>query len=129
MKASLTRRVQRLEQRCELVQPPPLSAEDLLFQKKLPELVARLDEKYASIVLQDLAHPLREASNLTLAVCERVIDHVDKNSPLEFPKEVAEVYLSPQWSSSTQCQQCGYAVPWKNFEACPLCGKRLWEQA
>ncbi len=125
MNPSLARRVQQLEQRFHVVQPPPPSAEDLLFQKKLGELLAQMDEKHAGIVLEDLAHPLSEASKLTMAVCKRAIDHISQNTPLAFPREVAEVYLSRKVSSETKCEGCGYSVPAASFSVCPLCGGRL----
>jgi len=125
MNPSLARRVQQLEQRFHVVQPPPPTAEDLLFQKKLGELVAQMDDKHKCIVMEDLAHPLREASELTLAVCQRAMEHIRQNTPLAFPREVAEVYLSGKVRSETKCQGCGYSVPAASFRVCPLCGGRL----
>jgi rubrerythrin len=125
MNPSLARRVQQLEQRFHVVPPPPPSAEDLLFQKKLGELVAQMDEKHKGIVVEDFAHPLSEASELTLAVCQRAMDHIRQNTPLAFPREVAEVYLSRKVSSETECKECGYSVPAASFRVCPLCGGRL----
>jgi rubrerythrin len=125
MNHSLARRVQQLEQRFHVAPPPPPSAEDLLFQKKLGELVEQMDEKHKGVVLEDFARPLSEASNLTMAVCKRAIDHISQNTPLAFPREVAEVYLSGKVRSETNCQGCGYSVPAATFKACPLCGGRL----
>jgi len=125
MNPSLARRVQQLEQRFHVVPPPPPSAEDLLFQKKLGELVEQMDEKHKGIVLEDFARPLSEASDLTMAVCKRAIDHISQNTPLAFPREVAEVYLSGKVRSETKCQGCGYSVPAASFRVCPLCGGRL----
>jgi hypothetical protein len=125
MNPSLARRVQQLEQRFHVVPPTPPSAEDLLFQKKLGELVEQMDEKHKGIVLGDFARPLSEASNLTMAVCKRAIDHISQNAPLAFPREVAEVYLSGNVRSETNCQECGYAVPAACFRVCPLCSGRL----
>ena len=125
MNHSLARRVQQLEQRFHVDPPPPPSAEDLLFQKKLGELVEQMDEKHKGIVLEDFARPLSEASNLTMAVCKRAIDHISQNTPLAFPREVAEVYLSANVRSETKCQGCGYSVPAATFKACPLCGGHL----
>ena len=125
MNLSLPRRVQQLEQRLHVSPAPPPSAEDLLFQEKLGELLAQMDEKHSGIVLNELTHPLSEASNMTLAVCQRAMDHISRNTPLAFPREVAEVYLSRKVSSQTKCQGCGYLVPAASFKACPLCGGRL----
>jgi hypothetical protein len=123
---SLVKRVQQLERRFDAVQPPPPSAEDLLFQKKIRELLDQMDEKHRGIVQADFAHPLSEASILTMAVCRRAIDHIRQSTPLAFPREVAEVYLSRKVGyDETACQGCGYAVPAASFEACPLCGGRL----
>ena len=125
MNPSLARRVQQLEQRFHVVEPPPLTAEDLLFHEKLEELLALMDEKHAAVVLEDLAHPIHEASELTLAVCRRAMDHIGQNTPLAFPGEVAEVYLSRTVSFETECEGCGYSVPDGSFRVCPLCGGRL----
>jgi rRNA maturation endonuclease Nob1 len=84
-----------------------------------------MDEKHTGVVREDFAHPVSEASQLTLAVYQRAIDHIRKNTPLAFPKEVAEVYLSRKVSSETECEGCGYSVPAASFRVCPLCGGRL----
>jgi rubrerythrin len=125
MNPSLARRVQQLEQRFHVVDPPPPTAEDLLFHEKLGEPLVQMDEKHTDVVREDFAHPVSEASELTLAVCQRAIDHIRQNTPLAFPKEVAEVYLSRKVSSETECEGCGYTVPAASFRVCPLCGGRL----
>jgi hypothetical protein len=127
MRRCVAGRVQRLEVhfRPRRIEARPPSAEDLLFRAKLRELLLKMDAKYTGVVLEDFKHPLSEASNLTLAVCKRARDHIRQNTPLAFPKEVAEVYLSRKVRSDTRCWGCGYSVPAASFTACPLCGGRL----
>ena len=125
MNPSFARRIQKLEERFPAVQPAPPSAEDLLFQEKLGELLAQMDEKHASVVQEDLAHPLSEATDLTLALCLRTLDHIRQNTPLAFPREVAEAYLRGKVSSETKCQGCRYSVP-ASFKACPVCSGRVY---
>ena len=91
MNPSLARRVQQLEQRFHVVGPPPPTAEDLLFHEKLEELLVQMDEKHTGVVREDFAHPVSEASELTLAVCQRAIDHIRQNTPLAFPKETCDL--------------------------------------
>jgi len=125
MRRCVAGRVQRLEVhfRPRRIEARPPSAEDLLFYKTLRELLQNMDPKYGHVVLEDLKRPQR--SDFTLAVCKRVIDHIRQNTPLAFPKEVAEVYLSRKVKSDTRCWGCGYSVPAASFTACPLCGGRL----
>lgn len=127
MRRCVARRVQRLEVhfRPRRLEARPPSAEDLLFNAKLRELLLQMDAKYTDVVLEDFKHPLSEASDLTLAVCKRARDHIRENTPLAFPKEVAEVYLSSKVKSDTRCWGCRYEVPAASFKACPLCGGRL----
>jgi rubrerythrin len=126
MNPSFARRIQKLEERFPAVQPAPPSAEDLLFWERLEQLLAQRDAKYLDSIREDLQRPLSQASQLTLAVCQRVLDHIRQNTPLAFPREVAEVYLHRKVTGETVCSGCGYSVPAASFKACPVCGGRLY---
>ena len=125
MKASLLRRIEKLEQNPRWQPPPPPTAQDRLYWKKLEQLLSEIDDKYACLIRADLKRAPRDMqqwSGLAQEFDCRVLDHVSYGTPLAFPPAVAEAYWeNPSAGSSASCQRCHYRLPRGYFKLCPLC--------
>ena len=127
MKRSLGKRVERLERERRFQAPPPPSAKDLQLWPMVRELLRQLDEKYATLVQEDLARGnTRQFSALTMAVASRVADHLEEGRPLAFPQAVAAAYVeNPDAGEDASCPDCRYRLPWGYFKLCPVCGGQV----
>ena len=127
MQRRLLMRVERLEKDPCFRQPPPPSARDRLFRKKLRELLRKIDERYARMVTEDFKRgSFKLWTGPTLEFLIRVRDHVAEGRPLAFPAAVAEVYVGdPFAGNAAVCRQCRYKLPAAHFKQCPLCGGQV----
>jgi hypothetical protein len=127
MERSLLKRVERLEKDRRWQVGPAPSPADQLFRKKVNELLAAVDERYARLVTDDLDRNARQPeswSEFTLEFLVRVSDHVQKGLPLAFPPAVAEAYLrNPYAGNEAACEGCHYELPLLYFQLCPVCGE------
>ena len=127
MKRLLCRRVERLEKNARFQPSAPDGAEDLQYWQMVEKLLLQMDAKYVTLVKEDLdggrGRDLRQYSQLTMAVLDRALDHMEIGSPLALPAAVAEAYMAnPNAGNSASCLQCRYRLPRASFRLCPLCG-------
>jgi hypothetical protein len=126
MRRTLLDRLDKLEKHSRLQPPPPPSAEELLFQAKVAELLGQMDQNYSESVYEDLRSggDSRPFSALTIAFIGRVLGHLQEGTPLALPAAVAEAYvLNPNTEEDGACELCGYKLPLELFTICPVCGR------
>jgi hypothetical protein len=141
---NLLKRIRQLEQHVP-VQPTARTDEDSPLSEAFTNLLLSMDEHHAGLIIEDLegVHEDSVASQfgrLTLAAFDCVQHHLSRGTPLEFPAEVAIVYLAdPNAKPVHDCADCGYRLPftWARplskpprpvtayFDCCPLCGGRV----
>jgi len=142
---SLMRRIHRLHAVIPPFPPPkPTTEADRKWWAAIGTLLERMDPAHARLVCDDL-NSVRLDSNqrycsFTVSALIRVMNHIKEGQPLEFPPEVASIYLSGEYSATEyECEDCGYDLPTKwpdrnanprtpmriYFERCPLCGGKV----
>jgi hypothetical protein len=51
--------------------------------------------------------------------------HRTLGTPLQMPAAVADAYIDATTHYEHECEECGYRLPAKYFQSCPLCGGRV----
>ena len=141
---SIMRRVRRLQTLIPPIPPPkPETEEDKRFRETVITLLQRMDPTHAGVVIDDLNTPDQDSGGshcrLTVAVFERVYNHLKKNQPLQLPIKVSLLEMIDEGWTTYNCEDCGYDLPsnWPRvsatppaasmfiFDPCPLCGGRV----
>jgi hypothetical protein len=142
---SMKTRIHRLQTLIPPVPPPkPRTEAERKLAATVGTLLERMDPAHARVVLDDLQRVGGDSDkgyrDFTVSVLIRARNHLKENQPLEFPAEVAAIYLSGEYSATTyECEDCGYDLPTKwpdrhadpptpfrnYFERCPLCGGKV----
>ena len=142
---SIMRRIQRLQTVIPPIpSPKPIPEEDRKYSATLLLLLERMDLAHVRLVVDDLKAEDRSNKGrcrLTVAVFERVYNHLEKNQPLQLPAKVAALEMINEGWTTYNCEDCGYELPsnWPRvsatppatsmfyFDPCPLCeGKVGW---
>ena len=140
---NLLKRIRQLEQHVPVLQVPR-AEEDSPLSEAFYRLLMSMDEHHAGLIIEDLEGVHEDSAcqfgRLTLAAFGYVQHHLSQGTPLEFPPEVAIVYLGdPNAKPVHDCADCGYPLPftWARplskpprpvtayFDCCPLCGGRV----
>lgn len=141
---SIMRRIQRLQTVIPPIPPPkPLTEEDREFSATIERLLQRMDPAHVRVVLADFtavgSGSNKQHCKLTVAVFERVYNHLKENQPLQLPAKVAALETINEGFTTYNCEDCGYDLPsnWPrvsatppatsmfHFDPCPLCGGKV----
>ena len=144
-------RLARLEKAAALAQAARSAAASRAVEKQDTRDAAwaimrqTMSEEHARLVAETYAvsggswdHPLRHTpGGRLLRHCLDAIDslryqyrewpysEIPPEVILAMPPVVAEVFLERDELRLHECEACGYKLPMKRFEACPLCGGRV----
>src|SRR5205814_9713526 len=95
---SLMRGIHRLQAVIPPLPPPkPKTEADRKWSAAIAILLDRMDPAHARLVREDLKNVRRDYDerycDFTVSALIRVMNHITENQPLEFPPEVAAIYL------------------------------------
>src|SRR5258706_6231031 len=111
---SIIRRIQRLQAVSPPLPPPkPRTEADRKWSVAIGTLLERMDPAHAQLAWDDFRRVRLDSNkrycDFTVSVLLRVRNHLKENQPLEFPAQVASIYLSGEYSATTyDCEDCGY---------------------